>query len=170
MRVAILSGDHSDTVQAVGRELNLLPEQCLGDLTPEDKLRMVQSAVSRGPAFMVGDGVNDAAALSAATVGIAVHGGAEASLAAADVYLGRSGVGVLVELLDGARLTIATIRRCLFVSLGYNVVAAALAMTGTINALVAAVLMPLASFTVLAIAMGSQSFQGQAVQNPEGSG
>ena len=154
----ILSGDDVATVAAVGIELGIAPEDCRGGLAPEEKLHIVQDAKAKGPAFMVGDGVNDAAALSAATVGIAVHGGAEASLAACDAYLGRAGVGVFVELLDGARRTIGVIRRCLFVSLAYNAVAAALAVTGCINALIAAVLMPLASFTVLAIALGSKTF------------
>ncbi len=158
MRVAMLSGDDVDTVAAVGDELGLAPEDCYGGLAPEGKVQLVQVALTRGPVFMVGDGVNDAAALSAATVGVAVKGGAEASLTAADVYLGRAGVGVLVELLDGARRTIGVIRRCLVVSLGYNVVAAALAMTGSINAWTAALLMPLASFTVLGIALVSRTF------------
>jgi len=159
MHVAILSGDDAATVSAVGRELAIAAADCHGSLSPEEKLVMVQASVAHRSTFMVGDGVNDSAALSAATVGIAVHGGAEASLAAADVYLGRSGVGVLVELLDGARRTIGTIRRCLGVSLAYNIVAAALATTGCVNALVAALLMPLASFSVLAIALVATTFE-----------
>jgi Cu2+-exporting ATPase len=145
--VAILSGDDAATVAAVGRELGLAPAQCHGALSPEDKLHIVQRTTEQRPTFMVGDGVNDAAALSAATVGIAVH-----------VYLGRAGVGVLIELLEGSTRTVATIRRCLYVSLGYNLVAAALATTGFINALVAAILMPLASFSVLGIALGAKTF------------
>jgi P-type E1-E2 ATPase len=158
MAVALLSGDDAATVSAVGRELGIAAAECHGGLSPEDKLAIVQASMSRRATFMVGDGVNDAVALSAATVGIAVHGGAEASLGAADVYLGRAGVRVLIELLDGARLTIRTIRRCLGVSLAYNVLAAAFAITGHINALIAALLMPLASFSVLAIALGSKTF------------
>ena len=166
LRTVILSGDDVATVSAVGRELGIAPEDCRGGLSPEEKLHIVQDAKVRGPVFMVGDGVNDAAALSAATVGIAVHGGAEASLAAADAYLGRAGVGVFIELLDGARRTMGVIRRCLFVSLAYNAVAAGLAMTGYINALVAAVLMPLASFTVLGIALGSKTFETAKLSSP----
>ena len=158
LKVVILSGDDPNTVTNLGNQLGVLPEDCCGGLSPEDKLRIVQAAATQGPTFMVGDGVNDAAALSAASVGIAVHGGAEASLAAADVYLGRPGIGVLTELLDGSRRTLSVIRRCLGVSLGYNLVAAALATTGIINPLIAAILMPLASFTVLGIAFGSRSF------------
>ncbi len=157
-RIVILSGDDPDTVRSVGHQLELLPEDCRGGLSPEDKLQIVHNAQARGPALMVGDGVNDAAALSAASVGIAVHGGAEASLAAADVYIGRPGVNVLVELLDGSKRTLRVIYRCLGVSLAYNLVAAALATTGFINPLIAAVMMPLASFTVLGVALGSKTF------------
>ena len=156
LKVQILSGDDPDTVASLGRQLGMASADCHGGLSPEDKLHIIEAAAT--PAFMVGDGVNDAAALSAASVGIAVHGGAEASLAAADVYMGRPGVGVLVELLEGSRRTLNVIRRCLRVSLGYNLVAAALATTGVINPLIAAILMPLASFTVLGIALGSRTF------------
>ena len=154
----ILSGDDPDTVREIGAQLGLSPVRCRGGMSPEDKLRVVQEATAKGSALMVGDGVNDAAALSAASVGIAVHGGAEASLAAADVYLGRPGVGVLIELLEGSSRTLNVIRRCLRVSLAYNVVAAVLSVVGVISPLIAAILMPLASFTVLGIALGSKTF------------
>jgi Cu2+-exporting ATPase len=158
MRVEILSGDEPGTVLAVGQALGLARECCHGGLGPEDKVRSVERAKQSGPVFMVGDGVNDAAALSAATVGIAVHGGAEASLAAADVYFGRPGVAALVDLFAGATRTLTVIRRCLMVSLGYNAIAATLAVTGVVNALQAAILMPVASFTVLGMALWMRTF------------
>ena len=113
-RVAILSGDDPTAVRMVGAQLGLDEMQCHGGLTPEGKVQFVEAAAGHGPVIMVGDGVNDAAALSAANVGLAVRGGAEASLTAADAYLGRPGVGVIVELLDGAARTMSVIRRCLW--------------------------------------------------------
>ena len=158
LRIEILSGDEPGTVLTVGRALGLAPQHCHGGLSPEDKVKAVEHAKLDGPVFMVGDGVNDAAALAAATVGIAVQGGAEASLSTADVYLGRPGVAALVDLFTGATRTLSVIRRCLLVSLGYNVIAASLAVTGVVNALQAAILMPVASFTVLGMALWMQTF------------
>ena len=145
--VAILSGDHPSVVAAVGRQLGLRPEQCWGGLSPEDKLAHVEA--HDGPVVMVGDGVNDAAALAASTVGVAVHGGAETCFAAADVFLQRPGIEGLVDLVEGARRTSRTIRHNIVFSLTYNVVGATLAMAGALNPLVAAVLMPVSSLVVV---------------------
>ncbi len=157
-QVSILSGDHADVVAQVGEQLGIPAGDVQGEATPEDKVAFVESAAQGGRVVMVGDGVNDAAALSAATVGIAVHGGAEASLAAADVYLNRPGLSAIVELLGASRTTLRTIRRSLAFSLAYNTIAATLAMAGLIGPLVAAILMPVSSFTVLALAFFSPTF------------
>lgn len=158
-RVGILSGDHPDVVSSVAARLGIEPELTFGGCDPEAKLGVVQEQMTRGPVAMVGDGVNDAAALAAATVGIAVHGGAEASLAAADVYLGTPGLSPILDLLDASQRTMRVIYRNLAFSLMYNVGAATLAVCGLITPLIAAVLMPASSLTVLASSVRVRTFR-----------
>uniref|UniRef100_A0A832I250 Heavy metal translocating P-type ATPase n=1 Tax=Eiseniibacteriota bacterium TaxID=2212470 RepID=A0A832I250_UNCEI len=160
-RLRILSGDDPAVVRATGAALGFAPEACEGGATPEDKLRAVEAHAARGTVVMVGDGVNDAAAIARATVGIGVHGGAEASLAAADVFLARPGVAELDALVRGAARTLGVIRRNIVFSLAYNVVGAALAMAGVINPLIAAVLMPVSSLTVVIASWRGRTFEGR---------
>ena len=157
-KVGILSGDHPQVVSAVGASLGLPPSACIGGAEPEAKLREVERARQRGTVVMVGDGVNDAAAIAAASVGVGVHGGAEACLATADVYLARPGLSSLVQLTDGASRTIAVIRRNIAFSIGYNIVGATLAVTGVITPLIAAILMPVSSLTVVLASWLSTTF------------
>ncbi len=162
--VGILSGDHQCIVSQVGERLGLPPESTLGGLTPEDKLDIIRRSRSDfETVVMVGDGVNDSAALAAATVGIAVHNGAEASLAAAPVYLGKEGLRPILELLQISKSTAATMRVNMVISLAYNTLAASLAALGWINPLVAAILMPISSLTVVAMSLtaGSYSKKGR---------
>ena len=163
-KVRILSGDHPELVQRVASKLKINPEDSYGGLTPEQKLQVVQEAKQRSSVVMVGDGVNDTAAIAAANVGIAVHGGAEASLAAADVYLSSPGLNAIVELMEAAHRTVRVIRRNLLVSLSYNAVAVTMAATGLINPLIAAILMPLSSFTVLSLSIGGRTFRSKSCQ------
>ena len=157
-RVSILSGDHADVVAAVARELRLDAGESIGGASPEEKRRIVEEARRDGPVVMVGDGVNDAAAIASSSVGIGVHGGAEASLATADVYLAEAGLAPLVRLTDGARRTFRVIRRNVLFALAYNVVGVGLAMTGRLDPLVAAILMPVASLTVVLASWRSRTF------------
>jgi Cu2+-exporting ATPase len=157
-QVEILSGDHAEVVSGIAREVGLPPEAARGAAAPEDKLKAVRAAETAGTVAMVGDGVNDAAALAAATVGIGVHGGAEAALAAADVYLARPGLEPMVELLRGSRRTLGVIRRNLVFSLAYNVVAVSFAITGHMSPLLAAILMPLSSMTVVLSSYRAKTF------------
>ena len=157
-QIEVLSGDHPGTVRALLRRLRLDPSSGRGGAVPEDKVERVRQTAEQGPVVMVGDGVNDAAALAAATVGVGVHGGAEAALAAADVYLGEPGLAPLVRLLDGSERTLGVIRRNLVFSLGYNAVAVTLAMLGLMHPLVAAILMPASSITVVVSSYRAKTF------------
>ena len=157
-RCEILSGDDPELVRRTGELVGIPARRCRGGCTPEDKLARVRRLAARRTTVVVGDGVNDAAALAAATVGVAVHGGAEASLQAADVYLDRPGLGGVVELIDGARRTSRVITRNLATSLGYNVVGGALAMAGLMDPVLAAILMPASSLTVITLSYRSRTF------------
>lgn len=150
----ILSGDARPVVEKVAANVGIHGDKAFGQLTPEQKLFRVRDR-SNGLTIMVGDGVNDAAALAAADVGIAVHGGAEASLAAADVYIARHGLQPLVELVRMSRQTMSVVRRNLAISLGYNVLAGGFAAAGWMTPMVAAILMPVSSATVLGLAATS---------------
>ncbi len=163
--VRILSGDAAPVVAHVARTLGLDAARSEGGATPERKRDAVLAARARGPVVMVGDGVNDAAAISAATVGIAVRGGAEASMAAADVYLARGGIAALNDLLDGATRTTRIIRRNMLIALGYNAIAVSLAMAGLLDPIVAAILMPVSSVTAILGAWRSRTFSRPFVRS-----
>ncbi|MFK7959514.1 MAG: heavy metal translocating P-type ATPase [Phycisphaerales bacterium] len=161
-RPEILSGDDPVVVRRTGERLGIRGHRCRGGASPEQKLARVQRLARRAPVVLVGDGVNDAAALAAATCGVAVHGGAEASLQAADVYLDRPGLSGVVELIDGSARTATVIRRNLSLSLAYNVVGIALAMAGRIDPIVAAILMPASSLTVVVASYRARTFRPSA--------
>ena len=162
IRVSVLSGDHPEVVARVAAGLGIPAAEARGGLTPEAKRDAVAALVAepgrRGSVVMVGDGVNDAAALALADVGVAVHGGTGASIVAADVVLTREGLAPLVDLLDGARATFRVIARNLGLSVAHNAVASALAVLGLVGPLVAAVAMPLSSLVVTLSSALSQPF------------
>jgi Cu2+-exporting ATPase len=168
----MLSGDAPEVVAAVGGALGFAPADAIGAASPEDKLAFVRrlqqdrTTRRRGPVVMVGDGINDAAAIAAADVGIGVHGGAEACLATADLYLTRAGLGALVELTDGADRTLRVIRRNIALSIGYNLIGATLAVTGLVTPLIAAILMPTSSITVVLGSWFSTTFARSSTVEP----
>jgi len=150
-RPGLISGDSPRVVRRIAEQLGLPQEDTHGGVLPEDKCDLVKQRTGR--TIMIGDGVNDAAALAAADLGIAVRGGAEASMAAADIYLARPGLAPLSQLLRLSRRVMRVIRLNLTLSLTYNAIAIGLAAAGLINPLVAAILMPLSSGAGLAVAV-----------------
>ncbi len=157
-RIGIISGDDQRTVDHVAGQLGIDGELARGELLPDEKLRAIEAAAGNGPVVMVGDGVNDAAALAAADVGIAISGGAAVSLSAAPVLIGDGGLGSITMLADAAARTRRGIRQNFAISIGYNVVAVMLAMMGAITPLLAALLMPISSVSVLALTLARPTF------------
>jgi Cu2+-exporting ATPase len=169
---SILSGDAVGVVKQVANLVGIDPGRAAGQMSPEEKLARVRRPDHQGDrngiTVMVGDGVNDSAALAAADVGIAVHGSPEPSLAAADVYVARPGLTPVVELVETARLAMRTIRRNLVVSLSYNLLAGVLACTGHMTPLIAAIIMPVSSATVLSLAVTSITRSPRGLTNANG--
>lgn len=157
-QVRLLSGDHAAIAQAVGGAVEIEGEECVGEATPESKAATIPSGEVAHPVVMVGDGVNDLAAMASADVGVAVREGAQAALSTADVCLAKPGLSPLLSLIDGARRSMRTIHVNFAVSLAYNVAGGTLAVLGLVNPLVAAVIMPLSGLTVTAIALRMPRF------------
>lgn len=157
LAVHLISGDGEGAVRAAAAQAGIDPANVRAGAGPEDKLAAVRAAQG---AIMVGDGANDSAALAAAGVGIAVHGGMEVSLRAADVYFTHPGTAGLAHLVRGARETVNVIFRNFKFSFVYNLVGGTLAITGLMSPLVAAVLMPFSSLTILASSLwGAKAYR-----------
>lgn len=142
----IISGDNQQTVNDIATKLDLDQTKTHGNISPEQKKDFIQQ---HPKAIMVGDGANDAIALSNAYIGVAVHGSVDISLRVADIYISKAGVKNLANVIDASYDTLKVIKRNLKFSLVYNLIGATLAIVGYITPLLAAVLMPISSLTVL---------------------
>lgn len=119
LEVRLVSGDRRRTAEAIGRELGL--DAVDAEVKPEGKAQTVEAAKTGGRVVvMVGDGVNDAPALAAADVGIAIGTGTDVAISTADVVLLRGGIGRLPTALALAKATLRTIRQNLFWAFLYN--------------------------------------------------
>jgi Cu+-exporting ATPase len=157
IRVAMVTGDRGATARAVARTVGI--DDVTAEVDPVEKVEAVTraSATSRGVAF-VGDGLNDAPALAAASVGIAIGSGTDVALAAADVnLLGSSLAGVPVAL-ELSRRTYRIIQQNLFWAFAYNVVMIPMAVVGLIEPMWAAAAMAASSVSVVANALRLRRF------------
>ncbi len=143
----MISGDRKSVVETCGQKLGFSADDIYSEITPENKAIELRNCSQLSA--MVGDGANDAAALAAAHVGIAICGSLDVSLRAADVYLARPNLNAIIELFGIAKLTRSAIYRNLFFSASFNAVSGTLAACGLMTPLWAAVLMPVSSLTVV---------------------
>jgi Cu+-exporting ATPase len=150
-RVVMLTGDNTRVAQAIGRQAGV--DEVHADLLPEDKVRVIKELRNIGPVAMVGDGVNDAPALAAADVGLAMGNGTDVAMHAAGITLMRGDVGLVAAALDISGRTVAKIRQNLFWAFAYNVAGIPLAALGYLNPVVAGAAMALSSVSVMSNAL-----------------
>jgi Cu+-exporting ATPase len=162
IRCVMISGDNPDAAAATAKLLGLSPEsgEVFAGMLPADKVGTIKSLkegrVSKNThqtVAMVGDGFNDAPALAAADVGIAMGGGADAALHAAGITLMRSDPLLAPAALDISRRTVAKIRQNLFWAFIYNVAGIPLAALGYLNPMIAGAAMALSSVSVMSNAL-----------------
>ena len=146
----LLTGDHDQAALTVARDVGIPVGRVLADVRPEDKHAMVADLQRRGKVVaMVGDGVNDAAALSQADLGIAMGTGSDVAADSADIVLLRAELPAVVDAIMLSRATLRTIKQNLGWAFGYNVAAIPLAMAGLLNPMIAGGAMALSSVLVV---------------------
>lgn len=153
--VNIISGDIQASVSHLAQFLEV--KKYFSEKSPEDKASIVKESL--GGTLFVGDGINDALAIKSATVGVGVTGGLEANLEVSDVYLAKGDLRDLLTLFYlSERMRVITLR-IIAVSILYNGVSATLAACGMMDPLIAALVMPINSLTVISIAIFSKAFK-----------
>jgi P-type Cu+ transporter len=158
LRTLMISGDNAGSANAVGRALGI--DDVRAEVLPEQKAGLVAllraEMGGRGKVAMVGDGINDAPALAAADVGMAMageQGGTDAAMQAAGITLMRGDPALVAQAIDISRRTTAKIRQNLFWAFFYNVVGIPLAAFGLLNPVVAGAAMAMSSVSVLTNAL-----------------
>jgi Cu+-exporting ATPase len=156
LKLVMISGDNQAAAEAMARRLGLRPEagEVLADVLPGDKSAQVQKLRANGQVVaMVGDGVNDAPALAAADVGMAMGNGTDVAMHAAGITLMRGDVALVGAALDISARTVAKIRQNLFWAFAYNLAGIPLAALGYLNPMMAGAAMALSSVSVMANAL-----------------
>jgi len=148
LRPVLLTGDNEGAARAVAAEVGI--DEVHARATPASKLETVRRLQSEGRTVaMVGDGVNDAAALAAADLGIAMGAGTDAAIAASDITVVGGRLTVVAEAIRLSRATLRTIKGNLFWAFAYNVAAIPLAMAGLLNPVLAGAAMAFSSVFVV---------------------
>ncbi len=154
LRVVMISGDNRAAALAMGRRLGLAESEVLAEVLPGDKAAKVAELKQDGHRVaMVGDGVNDAPALAAADVGMAMATGTDVAMHAAGITLMRGDVALVGGALDISHQTVRKIRQNLFWAFAYNVAGIPLAALGFLNPVVAGAAMALSSVSVVSNAL-----------------
>ena len=150
MDVWLLTGDNSEAAIKVGSTVGISPERIIAFAKPEDKLEKIASLQSQGRhVLMVGDGVNDAAALAQADLSIAMGTGTDTAIATADITIMRPQLMSIVDALNLSRTTLRTIKVNLGWAFAYNVIGIPIAVLGLASPMYAAMAMALSSLFVV---------------------
>ncbi|MFJ5608720.1 heavy metal translocating P-type ATPase [Streptomyces sp. NPDC093221] len=160
LRPMLLTGDNAAVAAAVAAEVGIDAADVFADVLPEDKVAVVRRLQAEGRSVaMVGDGVNDAAALAQADLGLAMGTGTDAAIEAGDLTLVRGDLRVAADAIRLARRTLGTIKSNLFWAFGYNVAALPLAAAGLLNPMIAGAAMAFSSVFVVANSLRLRGFR-----------
>ncbi len=167
VEVVMLTGDNERTARAVAREVGIDVENVRAEVLPEDKADHVESLQEDGShVMMVGDGVNDAPALTAAAIGVAIGSGTDVAIESADVTLMRDDPADVLKAVRISEATIAKVRQNLFWALVYNTTLVPIASLGLLNPALAGLAMATSSVSVMSNSLAFAKYDPHADYRP----
>lgn len=146
-KIVLLSGDNAHISNEIGRQLGI--DDVRANMLPEDKVRVIEELKQKYKVAMVGDGINDAPALFASNIAIAMGSGIDVSIAAADIVLKTNDIRKVAESLSLGRRTLRTIKGNILFSMAYNVIGIVLSATGFFIPALAVIFQEAGCFSVM---------------------
>ncbi len=169
LRPMLLTGDNAAAAAAIAAEVGIAPGDVVAEVLPSEKVERVLELQRAGRVVaMVGDGVNDAAALAQADLGIAMGTGTDVAIEASDLTLVRGDLRAAVDAIRLSRRTLGTIKGNLFWAFAYNIAALPLAMAGLLNPLIAGAAMAFSSVFVVSNSLRLRRFKPVSAQPAAG--